>query len=82
MIVTRRTGPLGGAGLLMCALPPTLWYFGAPWASAVLGTFVWRLCTLWVPMPFAFLALPTLRKLGERSQEVSAGDEREPALQH
>ena len=47
MIVTRRTGPLGGAGILMTALPPTLWYSGAPWTPAVLGVFVWRFFTLW-----------------------------------
>jgi uncharacterized membrane protein YbhN (UPF0104 family) len=86
MIVTRRTGPLGGAGILMCALPPTLWYSGAPWAAAVLGVFAWRFFTLWVPMPLAFAALPHLRALGERYDETPAEgtsqDEREPALQH
>jgi hypothetical protein len=30
MIVTRRTGPLGGGGILMAALPPTLWQCGVP----------------------------------------------------
>src|SRR5579884_858466 len=86
MIVTRRTGPLGGAGILMCALPPTLWQCGVPWAPAVLGTFAWRFFTLWAPMPFSFLALPTLRALGETSQETPGEgtheDEEEPALQH
>jgi uncharacterized membrane protein YbhN (UPF0104 family) len=79
MIVTRRTGPLGGAGILMAALPPTLWQGGAPWTPAVLGTAVYRVLTLWLPMPASFFALPTLRALGE-----SAGDTRtdEPALQH
>lgn len=86
MIVTRRTGPLGGAGLLMVALPPTLWQSGAPWAAAVLGTIVWRFYTLWLPMPASFVALPTLRALGERDENTAAegtrSDEREPALQH
>src|SRR5436305_1624301 len=39
MVVTRRTGPLGGAGILDAALAATLWYCGAPWVAAVLGTF-------------------------------------------
>jgi uncharacterized membrane protein YbhN (UPF0104 family) len=86
MIVTRRTGPLGGAGILMCALPPTIWYCGAPWAPAVLGTFVWRFFTIWATMPFSLLALPTLRAIGETTDETPGGGTREqedePALQH
>jgi uncharacterized membrane protein YbhN (UPF0104 family) len=70
MIVTRRTGPLGGAGILMVALPPTLWISSAPWAPAVLGTFAYRFFTLWVPLPFSFLALPRLRRLTQSSHEV------------
>jgi uncharacterized membrane protein YbhN (UPF0104 family) len=86
MIVTRRTGPLGGAGILMAAIPPTLWQSGAPWTSAVLGTFVYRVLTLWLPMPASFYALPTLRALGERSADTpgegTSADKGEPALQH
>jgi hypothetical protein len=67
MIVTRRTGPLGGAGLLDVALPPTLWVCGAHWAPAVLGTFAYRFFTLWLPLPFALRGLPRLRGLIERS---------------
>jgi uncharacterized membrane protein YbhN (UPF0104 family) len=63
MIVTRRTGPLGGAGLLDVALPPTLWVCGAHWAPAVLGTFAYRFFTLWLPLPFALLGLPRLRTM-------------------
>jgi hypothetical protein len=86
MIVTRRTSPLGGAGILMTALPPTLWYSGAPWATAVLGAFAWRSFTLRVPMPFSFPALPRLRALGEKAEETpgegTETEEDEPALQH
>jgi hypothetical protein len=86
MIVTRRTGPLGGAGILMVALPPTLWVSGAPWTPAVLGTVAYRFMTLWLPMPASFYALPTLRALGERSADTpgegTSADEDEPALQH
>jgi uncharacterized membrane protein YbhN (UPF0104 family) len=86
MIVTRRTGPLGGAGILMVALPPTLWVSGAPWTPAVLGTFAYRVFTLWLPMPASFYALPTLRALGERKADTpgegTVVDQKEPALQH
>lgn len=85
MIVTRRTGPLAGAGILMAALPPTLWYCGAPWAPAMLGVFAYRFFTLWLPLPFSFLALPKLRELGRRSGELppeeTEAERKEPALQ-
>jgi uncharacterized membrane protein YbhN (UPF0104 family) len=84
MIVTRRTGPLGGAGILMAALPPTLWQCGAPWVPAVLGTFAYRFFTLWMPMPFSFAAIPKLRQLGRESGELPAteteAEEKEPAV--
>lgn len=63
MIVTRRTGPLGGAGLLDVALAATVWYCGAPWPAAVLGTFSYRFFALWPPQPFSFLGLPRLRAI-------------------
>ena len=90
MIVTRRTGPLGGAGLLGVALAATVWYSGAPWPAAVLGTYSYRFFALWPPQPLSFLMLPRLRRLLEASPDADAepsakGDagERadEPALQ-
>lgn len=82
MVFTRRTGPLGGAGTLMVVLPVTIWYSGAPMAVAVLGVFAYRVVTLWLPMPFAFASLPTLREMGRGE---TPGTERrtgstEPAL--
>src|SRR5436305_1433465 len=73
MIVTRRTGPLGGAGILCAALAATLWYCGAPWTAAVLGTFSYRFFAVWLPQPLSFLMLPRLERLLESSPE--------PALQ-
>jgi len=73
MIVTRRTGPLGGAGILDVALAATLWYCGAPWVAAVLGTFSYRFFAVWLPQPLSFLMLPRLRRLLDGSPE--------PALQ-
>jgi hypothetical protein len=84
MIVTRRTGPLGGAGILMAAVPPTLWVSGAPWVPAVLGTLAYRVFTLWLPMPLAFAALPRLRELGHETEQPAEApepvEEKEPAL--
>jgi uncharacterized membrane protein YbhN (UPF0104 family) len=74
MIVTRRTGPLGGAGILDIAIPATLWYSGAPWPAAVLGTFVYRFFTLWLTMPASFAALPRLRRLVEELEQRTTED--------
>ena len=85
MIFTRRTGPLAGAGVLMVALPPAIWYSGAPFATAVVGVFIYRVLSLWVPMPFAVASLNTLRAMGEGRParvEGTATTEGEPALRH
>jgi hypothetical protein len=88
-IITRRTGPLGGAGVLGAALAATLWYCGAPWPAAILGTFSYRFFALWPPQPLSFLMLPRLRRLLEdspdaddpTSAERDAGEQaNEPAL--
>lgn len=82
MVFTRRTGPLGGAGILMVVLPVTIWYSGAPLATAVLGVFAYRVVTLWLPMPFALASLPTLRDMGNAgtpdAEKAASSDE--PAL--
>jgi uncharacterized membrane protein YbhN (UPF0104 family) len=74
MILTRRTAPLGGAGLLVVALTPTLW-FGAsvPFAAATLGVFAYQFMTLWLPMPASFAALPALRALGQKAADTAKG---------
>lgn len=64
MVFTRRTGPLGGAGILAFALPVALWYCGAPLAAAVAGIFAYQVLVIWLPMPFALASLPALRELG------------------
>jgi uncharacterized membrane protein YbhN (UPF0104 family) len=76
-IVTRRTGPLGGAGILGVALAATLWYCGAPWPAAILGTFAYRFFALWPPQPLSFLMLPRLRRLLEDSPDADDPTSRE-----
>jgi uncharacterized membrane protein YbhN (UPF0104 family) len=71
MLVTRRAGPLGGVGLVDLALPPTLWVCGAPFAVAVLGTFVYRFAMLWLPLPVGLGTLPRLRLILSRSLEAA-----------
>jgi uncharacterized membrane protein YbhN (UPF0104 family) len=64
MLFTRRMAPLAGAGILTAALAMAIWWSGAPLAVAVAGIFVYRMFSLWLPMPFALASLPVLRGLG------------------
>jgi uncharacterized membrane protein YbhN (UPF0104 family) len=66
MLFTRRTGPLAGAGILALVLPLTISYCGAPFATAVVGVFVYRLASIWLPAPASLAVLPTLRRIGDR----------------
>jgi hypothetical protein len=88
MVLTRRTAPLAGAGLVLLALVATLWNAaGVPFAAATLGVAAYRLFTMFGPMPLGLTALPKLRALGRRGED-SAGEGTgtteggEPALQH
>jgi hypothetical protein len=83
MVVTRRTGPLAGAGLLALCLTLTIWYSGAPLAVAVVGIFAYRVLSLWLPMPASLALLPTLRRMGEQEvpgAEGKAEPPKEPGL--
>jgi hypothetical protein len=87
MLFTRRTAPLAGAGLMMLALVPTLWYGGAvPFAAATLGVAAYRFFTLWAPLPWSLAAIPKLRELGRTGEDATGRgtrmDKGEPALEH
>ena len=75
MVFTRRTGPLGGAGVLVLVLPPALWYSGAPLVAAVVGVFIYQVLFLWLPMPAALTLLPTLRAMGEQRAPLAVHHE-------
>jgi uncharacterized membrane protein YbhN (UPF0104 family) len=64
LLLTRRTAPLGGAGLLTVTLVVALHWSGAPLAATVAGVFVYRLLSLWVPLPITLASLPRVRRLG------------------
>lgn len=83
MVFTRRTGPLGGAGVLALCLPLTMWYSGAPFAVAIVGIFAYRVAALWLPMPASLALLPALRTMGEQrtaQAEGKAEPSKEPGL--
>ncbi|HZC28763.1 MAG TPA: lysylphosphatidylglycerol synthase domain-containing protein [Gaiellaceae bacterium] len=66
-VLTRRTLPLAGAGIVEVLMPLTLVAAGAPFAGAILGVFVYRLFNLWLPLIPAAAALPHLRRRYGRS---------------
>lgn len=79
MVLTRRTSPLAGAGLVLVALVATLWNAaGVPFATATLGVAAYRALTLFGPMPFGLAAIPKLRDLRRRAD---GGRRPEPAMQ-
>jgi uncharacterized membrane protein YbhN (UPF0104 family) len=61
-VLTRRTLPLAGAGIVEVLMPLTLVASGAPFAGAILGVFVYRIFNLWAPLLPAAIALPRLRR--------------------
>jgi uncharacterized membrane protein YbhN (UPF0104 family) len=62
--LTRRTLPLGGAGVVEALLPFALsWAAVAPLAPAVLAVFAYRIFNLWLPLLPAAAAVPHVRRL-------------------
>ena len=66
-VLTRRTLPLAGAGIVEVLMPLTLVASGAPFAGAILGVFVYRIFNLWLPLLPAAAVLPHLRRRFGRS---------------
>jgi uncharacterized membrane protein YbhN (UPF0104 family) len=61
-VLTRRTLPLAGAGIVEVLMPLTLVAAGAPFVGAVLGVIAYRIFNLWLPLIPAFAALPAVRQ--------------------
>jgi uncharacterized membrane protein YbhN (UPF0104 family) len=66
--LSRRTLPLGGAGIVEALLPFALLWSGSPLASAVLAVFAYRVFNLWLPLLPALGSLPVLQRLETRVQ--------------
>jgi len=70
--LTRRTLPLGGAGIVDALLPLSLVWVGIALAPAVLAVTVYRFMNLWLPVIPAIAALPKLRRLARTRRGVHA----------
>jgi uncharacterized membrane protein YbhN (UPF0104 family) len=70
--LTRRTLPLGGAGVVDTLLPLSLVWLGIAFAPAVVAVVVYRFMNLWLPMIPALAGLPTLKQLSRRRPRSAA----------
>jgi uncharacterized membrane protein YbhN (UPF0104 family) len=61
-VLTRRTLPFAGAGIVEVLMPLTLVAAGASFGGAVLGVIAYRIFNLWLPLLPAFAALPFVRR--------------------
>ena len=62
-VLTRRSLPAGGAGVVEIALTFALHWDGLPFGRALLGVVVYRLFNLWLPIVPALAVLPDVDEL-------------------
>jgi uncharacterized membrane protein YbhN (UPF0104 family) len=78
-VLTRRSLPAGGAGLVEVALTFALTWVGFPFVRALLGVVVYRLFNLWLPILPALAVLPQVNELRRELEDAEAEAEREAA---
>jgi uncharacterized membrane protein YbhN (UPF0104 family) len=62
-VLTRRSLPAGGAGVVEIALTFALHWMGFPFVRALLGVVVYRIFNLWLPILPALATLPAVKDL-------------------
>jgi len=62
-VLTRRSLPAGGAGVVEIALTFALHWVGFPFVRALLGVVVYRLFNLWLPILPALAVMPPIDEL-------------------
>ncbi len=62
-VLTRRSLPAGGAGVVEIALTFALHWVGLPFVRALLGVVIYRLFNLWLPIVPALAVLPNVDEL-------------------
>jgi len=71
-VLTRRSLPAGGAGIVEIALTFALTWVGFPFVRALLGVVVYRLFNLWLPILPALAVLPRENELRRELEEAEA----------
>jgi uncharacterized membrane protein YbhN (UPF0104 family) len=69
-VLTRRSLPAGGAGVVEIALTFALHWVGFPFVRALLGVVVYRLFNLWLPLLPALAVLPAVDELRRELEEA------------
>ncbi len=67
-VLTRRSLPAGGAGLVEVLMTFALVWVGVPLAPALLGVVTYRLFNFWLPVIPALAALPAVRRMRQDLQ--------------
>jgi uncharacterized membrane protein YbhN (UPF0104 family) len=71
-VLTRRSLPAGGAGIVEIALTFALHWVGFPFVRALLGVVVYRLFNLWLPILPALATLPRIAEIRRELDEADA----------
>jgi uncharacterized membrane protein YbhN (UPF0104 family) len=71
-VLTRRSLPAGGAGIVEIALTFALHWVGFPFVRALLGVVVYRMFNLWLPILPALAVLPAVNELRRELEEAEA----------
>jgi uncharacterized membrane protein YbhN (UPF0104 family) len=71
-VLTRRSLPAGGAGIVEIALTFALHWVGFPFVRALLGVVVYRLFNLWLPILPALATLPRVTEIRRELAEADA----------
>jgi uncharacterized membrane protein YbhN (UPF0104 family) len=69
-VLSRRSLPAGGAGVVEIALTLALVGMGVPFAPALVAVLIYRLFNFWLPIVPALMLIPTIRDLRDRFQRA------------
>jgi uncharacterized membrane protein YbhN (UPF0104 family) len=69
-VLTRRSLPAGGAGVVEVALTFALVWMGLPFARTLVAVVIYRLFNFWLPILPALLLMPAIKQLRERFQHA------------
>jgi uncharacterized membrane protein YbhN (UPF0104 family) len=77
-VLTRRSLPAGGAGIVEIALTFALHWVGLPFVPALVGVVTYRLFNFWLPMVPAMAVLPAIADLRAEYAGAEKATDREP----
>jgi hypothetical protein len=69
-VLSRRSLPAGGAGVVEIALTLALVGMGVRFAPALVAVLIYRLFNFWLPIVPALTLIPTIRELRTRFQRA------------